>query len=45
MQPPAVLMSMTALLVFGSPDNRLSSIYSYTAKRFFLGIAVEILSA
>lgn len=42
--PPAVLMSMTALLKFGSPDNRPSSIYSYTAKRFFLGIAAEILS-
>ncbi|GAB7334410.1 hypothetical protein MBLNU13_g06416t1 [Cladosporium sp. NU13] len=41
--PPAVLMSMTALLKFGTPDNRPSSIYSYTAKRFFLGVAAEIL--
>ena len=41
--PPAILMSMTALLKFGSPDNRPSSIYSYAAKRFFLGIAAEIL--
>jgi hypothetical protein len=41
--PPVVMMSMTALLKFGSPDNRPSSIYSYAAKRFFLGIAAEIL--
>lgn len=41
--PPAVLMSMTALLRFGSPDNRPSSMYSYTSRRFFLAMAAEIL--
>jgi hypothetical protein len=41
--PPAVLMAMTGLLKFGSSDNRPSSIYSYTAKRFFLAMAAELL--
>lgn len=41
--PPAVLMSMTALLRFGSPDNRPSSMYSYTSRKFFLAMAAEIL--
>lgn len=41
--PPAVLMSMTALLKFGSPDNRPSSMYSQTLRSFFLKRAAEIL--
>ena len=43
--PPAVLMSMTTFLKFGSSDNRSSSVYYYTARRFLLGLAAEALPA
>lgn len=43
--PPAVLMSMFTLLKFNSLDSRPSSVYYYTARRFFLQMAAEMLPA
>lgn len=43
--PPAVLMSMFTLLKFNSLDRRPSSVYYYTARRFFFQLAAEMLPA